>query len=75
MNAFFACGFQTKSVAVPFFSPDVEWSLPPSLSLPALSPPVSPVVVADPNVFGTTLKFLFGKKKTKQQNTHKKKRL
>lgn len=45
----------------------------PSFPLPPCPvSPVSPVVVADPNVFGTTLKFLFGKKKQNQQNTQKK---
>lgn len=58
----FCLWFPNKSVAVPFFSRDVEWSLPPSLSLPCPVSPVSPVVVADPDVFGTTLKFLLEKK-------------
>lgn len=39
----FCLWFPNKSVAVPFFSPDVEWSLPPSLSLPALSPASLPL--------------------------------
>lgn len=58
MQFLFACGSQ-QSVAVPL-------SLPEPRRLGSPSPPcLPPIVVADPDVFGTTLKFLYKKKKQK----------
>lgn len=64
MNAFFACGF--KKVLMYLSFPEtyrlVSPSPSPFLLFSPLSPlslsPLSPVVFADPDVFGTTLKFL-----------------
>lgn len=70
----FCLWFPNKSVAVPFFL-SRRGVVSPSFPLPPFPvSPVSPVVVADPDVFGTTLKFLL--KKNKQTNkTQKKKTL
>lgn len=72
MNAFFACGF--KKVLMYLSFPEtyrlVSPSPSPFLLFSPLSPlslsPLSPVVFADPDVFGTTLKFLL-KKNTKKK--------
>lgn len=66
----------SKSVDVPFFSRDLQpgLALSPLLFplLPSLSP-LSPVVFADPDVFGTTLKFLLKKNTKKDFKNNKKK--
>lgn len=68
----------SKSVDVPFFSRDLQPGLALSLSpllfpLPPSLSPLSPVVFADPDVFGTTLKFLLKKNTKKDFKNNKKK--
>lgn len=81
MNAFFACGF--KKVLMYLSFPEtyrlVSPSPSPFLLFSPLSPlslsPLSPVVFADPDVFGTTLKFLLKKKHKKKDFKNNKKKI
>lgn len=75
MNAFFACGFKKCWCTFLFLRPtDRSRPLPSSLPSPPSLSPLSPVVFADPNVFGTTLKFLLKKTQKKTLKITKKKK-